>query len=96
MATKLGKPVERTNQNEYLKKLMADANCETITDFSKLTGIPTSTLEYWAYNGGSPLRSLELCLNLLKTGKDLNDLLEGFKTEQERRVQPLPVRLESA
>lgn len=85
----------RVNSNEYLKKLMADCNCSTLTEFSKLTDIPPSTLEYWAYNGGSPLRSLELCLNLLKTGKSLETLLEGFQEEQEQGIIPFPKQLET-
>ncbi len=81
---KKGRPSDREIQNEFVQELMNCTECDNLTELSKITGINLQTLHNWAYEGGSPLRSIEIVLNLLKTGKSLDDLKIGFEQAQDK------------
>lgn len=65
MARSVGKPVERQIRSAFILWLMEQLDCRTITELEEKTKIRNSTLATWAYDRGSPLRSLVTTQKLL-------------------------------
>lgn len=88
---KRGKPQTREITNEYFQELLDDLGVD-YNGFKELTGLDDGKCEYWAYEGGSPLKAIDTCLALLKTGKSLEELKAGFEAAQ-LNAREIPARL---
>lgn len=84
---KPGRDPKREIDNDAILELFEHCEIESLTELSNITGLNLPTLHNWACDDGSPLRNIDICLKLLKTGKTLEELKEMFERAQTKRTK---------
>lgn len=61
----------------FMKALMADLGCETLSEFAVKTGIARSSVDEYAFAGRVPT-SLNAVILSQKTGRSVEDIISGL------------------
>lgn len=65
MSRSVGRPLEKQIRSAFVLELMKASQCSTLGELALKTGINRNTLDNWAYEDRSPVRSLEIARGLL-------------------------------